>query len=337
MDVVKFNKSPSRIGYIDFLRFFGILAMVMGHIGFYGIFDKWIHIFHMPLFFIVAGFFYKDQGFFPMLKKRVRTLLIPYLFFGVFHCVFSFIISKQIDLHAIYLFLWENTAEKGIPIAGALWFLPAIFFSEHMFWLVQRLKSFPKLRTIVIAFISIIGMASATYLPFRLPWALDAAMVGVGLYGVGKLIKDNYDKLLHMKSIHCITGILLFSLLGLLDLKVNLRTGEYGIWPLFWVDAVGLTVSLWGLARYVYEWLNKKKTLSWFTQYVLSIGRDSIVYLCLNQFVILTSNLIINSLGFSVYSVDFINKILILILSLAQLYVIQKILLETRLKVIFGK
>lgn len=45
-----------RIGYIDFLRGFGIICMVMGHIGFGTLFDKLIHCFHMPMFFIISGF-----------------------------------------------------------------------------------------------------------------------------------------------------------------------------------------------------------------------------------------------------------------------------------------
>ena len=37
--------------YIDILRGIGIIIMVSGHIGFGGKFDRYIHTFHMPLFF----------------------------------------------------------------------------------------------------------------------------------------------------------------------------------------------------------------------------------------------------------------------------------------------
>ena len=40
----------SRMDYIDIYRAFGIILMVMGHIGFGGKFDKFIHAFHMPMF-----------------------------------------------------------------------------------------------------------------------------------------------------------------------------------------------------------------------------------------------------------------------------------------------
>lgn len=45
----------SRAGYIDLLRGFCIILMVMGHVGFGVVFDKWIHAFHVPIWFIISG------------------------------------------------------------------------------------------------------------------------------------------------------------------------------------------------------------------------------------------------------------------------------------------
>ena len=46
----------NRITHIDIFKGIGILFMVMGHIGFSSIFDKWIHAFHMPMFFFISGY-----------------------------------------------------------------------------------------------------------------------------------------------------------------------------------------------------------------------------------------------------------------------------------------
>lgn len=46
---------------IDILKAIGIVLMIMGHIGFGGIFDYWIHSFHMPMFFIMSGFLAKRK------------------------------------------------------------------------------------------------------------------------------------------------------------------------------------------------------------------------------------------------------------------------------------
>ena len=44
-------KKTDRIEYIDIFRSLGIIAMVMGHVGYGDIFDFFIHAFHMPMFF----------------------------------------------------------------------------------------------------------------------------------------------------------------------------------------------------------------------------------------------------------------------------------------------
>lgn len=56
--------------------------MIMGHIGFgYG-FDFFIHAFHMPMFFFVSGYVFRERrgSMFDLLKTKVQTLLIPYFF-----------------------------------------------------------------------------------------------------------------------------------------------------------------------------------------------------------------------------------------------------------------
>lgn len=56
------QNSSSRIEYIDIFRAFGIILMIMGHVKFGSIFNKWIHAFHMPMFFFISGWFYLNRG-----------------------------------------------------------------------------------------------------------------------------------------------------------------------------------------------------------------------------------------------------------------------------------
>lgn len=55
------NSHAERLDYIDIFRALGIILMVMGHIGFGSKFDKFIHAFHMPMFFWISGFFIKKE------------------------------------------------------------------------------------------------------------------------------------------------------------------------------------------------------------------------------------------------------------------------------------
>ena len=50
-----------RIDYLDIFKSFGIILMIMGHIGFGRKFDFFIHAFHMPMFFWISGFLFKSR------------------------------------------------------------------------------------------------------------------------------------------------------------------------------------------------------------------------------------------------------------------------------------
>ena len=70
-----------RVEFIDIFRAWGILLMVMGHIGFGSCFDHYIHAFHMPMFYFVSGYFFQDKGmpfgkFFPEKGKISATSIL---------------------------------------------------------------------------------------------------------------------------------------------------------------------------------------------------------------------------------------------------------------------
>ena len=84
------SKPKQRIQWIDIARAMAMFLVFFGHLG-----DSWfpalkpifqaIYTFHMPLFFVLSGLFFKPAiEFLSLLKKRTRTLLIPYYVFSVF-------------------------------------------------------------------------------------------------------------------------------------------------------------------------------------------------------------------------------------------------------------
>lgn len=143
---MRLQQHQSRIEWIDYFRCFGILLMVMGHIGFGGKFDIWIHGFHMPMFFFISGVLYapvaekadfsssnKPQYIRDYVLKKARKILPPYLCVGMLSYVLWIIKNAtQCDnfLSPLFHLLWDNS--EGLPCTGALWFLTA-FFSRQLF------------------------------------------------------------------------------------------------------------------------------------------------------------------------------------------------------------
>ena len=327
-----------RIEYLDFFRSFGILCMIVSHVYFGHLLDKWIHTFHMPMFFLISGYLYRNQNLRMMLKKRTRTLIVPYIIFGLMHCIISYLRNAQFDPHSLYILFFENTAEGGVPIAGALWFLSAIFISETLFCCLQQIIIPRLLKSVIAAIVTLLGMACATFLPFRLPWAFDVGMVGVGLFQLGYLIQEKWHKILDLRLVYSLMGVAFFSMLGIISPYINLREGNYGIWLMFLINAFGMTICLWNLSRHIYKRAGQnhtlKKTMSW----INSIGRDSIIYLCLNQLSILIAGDLVNHMiSANGFAIELMKKIIILIISLSELAILQRIIIGTKLKIIVGK
>ena len=315
-----------RMDYIDIYRAFGIILMVMGHIGFGGKFDKFIHAFHMPMFFFISGFFYKEKVV-DMRKyviNKAKKLLIPYFVFGG-GCCFLWCLNSGISAEPwIHLFLTNTT---GIPIVGAIWFLTALFFTDviYMFLVKHGVK------WIVLVFV-VIGSCADQMLPYPLPWALSAAFVGLGLYWIGNETARNQDKL---KNALNIPGPLCI-ILGLLEVKlilsngyINMREGTYAFVPLFWLNVLLSIFIGISLSKKVESIIRGTHVANWLT----SIGRDSIVYLCCNQLVIKVVTVVFEH--FAAPSV--VENILVLMASMMFLYILSVLFTKTRLKILVGK
>ena len=75
-------KKNNRIDEIDILKALGIVCMVAGHAGVP--FWHFIYLFHMAIFFIAFGFFFKDKGsddiasVVKAIKSKLKQLWFPF-------------------------------------------------------------------------------------------------------------------------------------------------------------------------------------------------------------------------------------------------------------------
>lgn len=82
-----------RIEWIDQCKAYAIFAMVFAHCGGRMVnadaqTDHWIHLWHMPLFFIVSGMVLNEKkwmgwsNYGRFVKSRLKTLILPLLILG---------------------------------------------------------------------------------------------------------------------------------------------------------------------------------------------------------------------------------------------------------------
>lgn len=127
---------------MDIAKGIGILLVIIAHIYAFNpvIRDRltvvWIYSFHMPLFFIIAGMLLKYKGTDESIKdfiiKKAKAFIIPYVFFSIV----TIGVLKLVGEANIKQMLINTTLFIGVDV---LWFLPALMFSEIIFYVTKKL------------------------------------------------------------------------------------------------------------------------------------------------------------------------------------------------------
>lgn len=244
--------TQKRIEELDMLKGYGIVCMVLGHIYLGWIFDKYIHSFHMPLFFIVSGFLYSGKnGMIELIKKRSRTLIVPYLLFGIPQCIIWYILyGKELGIQPIFNYLLFNT-EEVLPIAGSLWFLTSLFFTEILYAALDRLINNGIVIGAIVLLLFVFGGYYTRIVPLRLPWAIDTALIMILFYYLGRMLRQyktrdiiflqNYDG--KIRTIAYVTVFLISSILIQYNGYVNYRRMDCGKSIL--LCAINALLSIW--------------------------------------------------------------------------------------------
>lgn len=142
---------------------------------------------------------------------------------------------------------------------------------------------------------------------------------------MGKKYEDKFQKLLNMNWWQILVVGAMTTILIFVNGYINMREGRYAFIPLFWINAllsvyVGISIS---------KMICKTEKTKWLT----SIGRNSIIYVCMNQFVIM----ILFKLSTYIQMPTIVSRSLILVTCLFILYWLAELFMRTKLKVFIGK
>lgn len=186
--------STIRVAWVDTLKFLGILAIYVGHFKHTaGKLDEFVFIFHVPLFFFIAGFFVKPstKTFLQIIIQKSKQLLIPYLFF---FCLYTLYISiyynvsfqRVLDMLADFCLGIRNT----LP-ANSLWFFTCLFFVTVMHAGIQKITPHKWHHLVIAVVLHILIQVLPEHNPSQQPswiWNIDSALYYYIYYIVGSMI-----------------------------------------------------------------------------------------------------------------------------------------------------
>ena len=133
-----------RIYWIDTLKFLGILAIYLFHLGEAGGRSyAFGFVYRVPLFFFISGCLASistDQSSLPkFIYKQFKALMIPYFFFAAIY-IFLFVIMNNSGFSlALQMARQDFLGVRNHISAPSLWFLPCLFLMEVLFRLLKTL------------------------------------------------------------------------------------------------------------------------------------------------------------------------------------------------------
>ena len=276
-----------------------------------------------------------------IIKKKVKTLLLPYISLGLLQYPVWLIANKKATnkIEPLMNLFTFNTNEV-MPMAGALWFLTCLFFAELIYIIIDKYATTFKRKGLVIACIALFGNLFTTLFGVRLPLAIDTSFVATGFIFLGNVARINSSnnkikQLFHMRPFPLVLLIVLNTFFCFLNGGINMRTGHYSIIPLFWLNALTAIIVYWNLSIFLCN-IMANNNIIWFKREIIDIGKNSIIYLCLNQTVIWGVSTLLRKLGLLPASWGF-KCLIVMLISLVILKFAERIIIHSQLRVLFGK
>ena len=180
----------TKVNKVDSLKGFAIILVVLGHIA--SPLSSLIYSFHMPLFFIVSGFFLNPTN---ELKneiiKSIKRLFKPFFIYLLLGFIVEFL--KRYFLNREQLKFEDFTGaliymdyDRLIgTYAFVLWFLPALFIGKTLVYLILKYSRFFLIEIVLISIAFLIGYN------FNFPLAIDDGLISAPYIFIGYYFYKN--------------------------------------------------------------------------------------------------------------------------------------------------
>ncbi len=239
--------------WVDVARGIGIIAVLYGHALSGDSYRHLLYAFHMPLFFFLSGVVLnlrKYPHFFPFLKRNVMTVLLPYLLFALLsYAIWFFARTNYPPLpdilqHAINI-AYANS--NGLFFNVVLWFLPCLFITKLIFWIIAKFSLHTKFLIASLIIISIAGYIFSLSFPgIKLPFGIETAITAVVFFGAGYIWRLHGQKIHALFQKYIWQALILFFIISVVAASVNfdlygyqidMRLNRYSNYFLFYIAA----------------------------------------------------------------------------------------------------
>jgi fucose 4-O-acetylase-like acetyltransferase len=284
-----------RIAWIDCWKGIAIITVVVSHI--VEPVSKYLFWFHMPLFFFMSGYLYKNKyDYFTFFKRKFFHLLIPYVSFLVLFSsreyvsyILNILQQRRNDLiNEIFKFTFDLMygGQNLTGSFGIFWFITCLFFTQQLYnFLYSKFGTNRPVMIIImltsysLAMINFWFMANVSF-----PWSINVVAMALPFYWIGHMAASS--------SINYVKGAILSVIIlvaafvidwTVLDLTFNMKYIRYGILIFNVVIALAGIIVTQQLAKIIHKKNSLGNALS-------EIGKASMIIMYLHQIIQLNMN-----------------------------------------------
>lgn len=181
-----------RINWLDDSRGIAFLMVLYSHSSYCNTFVmRYFSPIFLTTFFFVSGYLFKSQSSFKQIfEHRVRTLLLPFLIYGLLNLSLSQILTLS-NKHTSFT---RDLVDFFIQIRGrndGLWFIACLFISTIPFYfLVNYIKS----TKWIISCSSVLFVLNGILKPPTLPWHIQLVPYALFYMSIGYIYKRHEQR-----------------------------------------------------------------------------------------------------------------------------------------------
>ena len=273
----------NRIVWIDYAKAIGIYLVILAHTQTAPFVVDWISVFRMPLFFFLSGYLFsydRNPVGMTFVKKRFRQLVIPYLCLNIITYLFWFFISRHYGTDASLQVMWYEPV-KGMLLADGfdmihnrpLWFLVCLFILEVTYYYVFLPIKDNSVRFLIILVFGLLGYVNAKYIPFRLPFSIGTALIGIVFYFIGHEVRRvDFSKVSTLwKTLVGFVCLAVVCWAAVYNDRVYLYINQYGNFLIFLLAAVAGIYMMRLLCEALASVFGEQRAVGWVARNTLAI------------------------------------------------------------------
>lgn len=295
----------SRAEWIDACRGVGILIVLLGHCN--PPFNKLIYSFHMPLFFILSRYLYKNKkDVFLYGKRLLIRYIVPYFLLCSINLIFALLTGKAglLPKYIVGIAYSRGTVE-WMPNCSPLWFLTCLAVALFIFNVIMNIDNRITRIVMIVTCCSVSYMLDISHAP-KLFWNLDSALMAVLFIYIGYKIYLSNSFLFNHNAIKVTLLVCIGFFAAHFNGSVSFDGNEYGNMALMMCSGIFISFGLLYLFKHIN---NPPQFLSYF-------GKHTLFFVGFDYFSGTLALKIIHKLGLlsiqNYYFIEFFLKIAIL-------------------------